>query len=852
MSLRVRWQTDEDEGAFPLRARPLHLVFFDGVFDISGALGEGQDGLTLSPPDSEGKVDLQAYGELEFTAAGKRFQRVRLPIGGQVGFTIGDWEGSLRAEGKAPVSDPLVGTELGGYRLLGRLGAGAVGVVYRALQINLDREVALKVLDAEVAKRSEAVASFRREAQAAGRLTHPHVVQVYDVGEAEGRLYYTMELVAGGDLEDRLEDGGAMPWEEAVAAARDCCRALAFAEEKGLVHRDVKPENLMVAPGGLVKLADLGLAATRGMLDQEAAGGTPHFMAPEAVGKQSAVDHRSDLYSVGCSLYRLLTKDTVFEGSSVKEILRAHRDEEPPRLRDAGVHAPRELEEVLVGLLAKDPDERYQHASEVVEELEALLEAPVGGKKAWLVVSLVAIFGAAGWVAFGPKAEPTSSEPQRVVEYIERGGVDEEELERERVRAAYFEALAKPAADGVRLAALQQFLVDYPEAEQKVDAQVEIDRLQAVLDEEIEVPPAETEEARQAREALQAELATVRAALANQLFGQARGLVRGSERAEEVVMTELAREVDRQAGAQFATWEEVHRSALNAQDWSAAEGVRALFATSLGELSPPEWQARQSALEVAAEEGFAIAQAEAFRAQRENFLSLASAPVRAPLLQFDLEAATAAWIAASDAVEHRGLQELADERASLFELARDARAAFDERVQADELEILEHSEQRKADVLGVGPDGLRLRVQIRGERIERTDPWSAYLAPESLAAILRVLGPETGSEAELAALYYVIAVDRLATQLVGLAASPDAASAGETRAQIEAWRDAQLFPEQLPAGALFGLQQAVDLCAALEAGDDYLALNRVEDLQSRFGLLSVWTSGGDSTWGLQP
>ena len=853
MSLRVRWQTDEDEGAFPLRSRPLHLVFFDGAFDVSGALGEDQDGLTLSPPDAEGKIDAQAHGAVEFTSGDKRFQRVRLPIGGQVGFAIEEWEGSLRAEGKAPVSDPLVGTELGGYRLLGRLGAGAVGVVYRALQINLDREVALKVLDAEVAKRPEAVASFRHEAQAAGRLTHPHVVQVYDVGEANGRQYYTMELVAGGDLEDRLEDGGAMPWQEAVAAVRDCCRALAFAEEKGLVHRDVKPENLMVAPGGLVKLADLGLAATRGMLDQEAAGGTPHFMAPEAIGKQSSVDHRSDLYSVGCSLYRLLTEDTVFEGSTVKEILRAHRDEEPATLREAGVSAPRELDEVLAGLLAKDPDERYQHASEVVEDLEALLEAPVGGKKTWLAIPLLAVIGIGGWIAFGPKADDGDNEPERVVEYIERGGADEAELERERVRAAYFEALAKPEAEGVRLAALQQFLADYPEAEQASEAQAEIDRLQAKPAEEVvESTPTETEEERQAREALEAELASVRAALANQLFGQARGLARGSERAAEEAMSKLASEIDREANAQFELWEGQHQTALDTQDWAAAEKVRTHFTTSLGETAPPEWQARLAALTASAEESYAAAQATAFRAQREAFLQLATAPVRAPLLQLDLETATSAWIAASDATDHPGLQGLADELANLFERARDARATFDARVAAEELEILEYSEQRKADVLGVSTDGLRLRVQIRGERIERTDPWSAYLAPQSLAAVLQVLGPETGAEADLAALYYVLAVDRMAAELTGLASSPDAATAGTVRASIEAWRDAQLFPDQLPAGALASLQQAIDLCAALEAGDDYLALNRVEDLQSRFGLLSVWTSGGESSWGLQP
>lgn len=838
-----------------MRARSMHLLLDGAGMDLVPQFGEGQNGIRLAPPDAEGKLTVEAVGAMQFVANGKSFARVRLPIGGSVSFVCDDVEGSLKAEGKAPVTDPLVGTELGGYRLLGRMGAGAVGVVYRALQINLDREVALKMLDAEVAKRPDAVASFRREAQAAGGLTHPHVVQVYDVGEADGRHYYTMELVSGGDLEDRLEEGGPMPWEDAVRAARDCCRALAFAEEKGLVHRDVKPENLMVAPGDIVKLADLGLAATRGMLDTEAAGGTPHFMAPEAIAKRG-VDHRSDLYSVGCTLYRLLTGETVFSGSSVRDILRAHRDEEPPTLREAGVDAPKELDELVGHLLAKDPDERYQHANEVVTELEALLELQVGKRGMLFAVPLLAVIGVGAWMLFGPKEDDVDPEPERVVEYVDIDG-SEEKLARERERAAYFEALAKPEAEGVRLRALQAFVEVYPEAEQVADAQAEIDRLESAASEVVTetTPPAETEEERAARLALEAALEGVRAAVDDQRYGDARQAARQGEFSTAPAMVSLAETVDSQAEAQFTSWEGQHAQALTNQDWSTAHEVRALFQASIGDPAPTAWTVRLDALATAAQEAEAAAADAAFRVEREAFLAAAGSPVRTPMRVMNFEAAAIAWQAASDGLGHDELAQLASDWDALFTLAETSRAQFQARVGAEELEIQEHAEGRKADLLGLSEEGLRIRVQISGERIERIDPWSFYLEPDKLADLLSILGgvdDDASAAPGVATIYALLAEDRLATELATLATRPNAAGAEQLRGQVRAWLEHQPFPEHVPASMSAAWRTIEDLCLALEAGDDYLALNRVEDLQSRFGLLSVWTSSGGTTWGLKP
>lgn len=851
MSLRIRWQSEADGGAFPLRSRPLHLVLFDGVFDVAPEVGEGTDGVTIEPPDAEGKLALTAHGGLSFTTGSKRFSKVRLPAGGAVAFEADGVTGKLGAEGKPPVHDALVGTRMGGYQILGRLGAGAVGVVYRALQINLDREVAMKMLDAKVAERPDAVASFRGEAQAAGRLSHPNLVQVYDVGETDGRHYYTMELVPGGDLEDRLEEGGPLPWQEAVAAARDCCRALAYAEENGLVHRDVKPENLMIGAGG-IKLADLGLAATRGMIDTAQAGGTPHFMAPEAIGAGGA-DHRSDLYSLGCTLYRLLTGHTVFEGASVRDILRAHRDEAAPTLREAGVDAPRELDDLLAALLAKDPDERPEHASEVADELDAIL-APQAGRRAMLVAVPLLLAAAAGaWILFGPQDEPVEpAEPETI--YVDRGP-DEQELAATRARAAYFEAIAKPVAEGVRRAALEDFLAAWGDSDWAEDARAEIERLDTLGDADengASDEDEETPEERAAREALEAALAQVRTALSEQRFGAARKLARGGEQAASEAMLTLAATIDEQAERAFTDWEAAHAQALEQGDWPAARSVRERFAAALGAEPPSGWQQRLDTLAGVAEEARATAERAAFRIEREAFLSAADGPVRDAVRAMEMQAAAEAWQAAVDGLEHAGLRELAAGHQELFDRAARARALLAQRVADDELEILEARDDRRADVLGMGPDGLRLRVQISGERIERTDPWALYRHPERLAAVLTALAPESGHEAEIAALYAVHARDALAADFAGLAAQPDGVRAAEVLARLRQWRSFQPHPLQLDPLERTSLDAAEDLCAALLDGDDYLALNRLEDVQARFTLMSVWTSAGDTTWGLRP
>ncbi len=272
--------------------------------------------------------------------------------------------------------DELVGRDLGGYVVQKKIGEGGMGGVYLAEQTSLKRHVALKVLNEQFAADQAFVDQFVNEARAAGALNHPNVVQVYDVGSSEGRYFFSMEVMPGGSIEDQVKEtraqGGTVRWKTALNWFIDAANALIFAKKKEILHRDVKPDNLMLAEDGSAKLCDLGLAkkSEHGDLMKKGIIGTPHFISPESIRRKSDIDHRTDLYSLGCSFYRVLTGKNPYPANTVKEILLGHLNKPVPRVDELQSDVPRDLCDIVETLMAKEPDERYESPEDLLQALD--------------------------------------------------------------------------------------------------------------------------------------------------------------------------------------------------------------------------------------------------------------------------------------------------------------------------------------------------------------------------------------------------------------------------------------------------------------------------------------------------
>ncbi|MCL2555117.1 MAG: serine/threonine protein kinase [Actinomycetia bacterium] len=274
-----------------------------------------------------------------------------------------------------------VGTVLSGrYRLEEPLGGGGFGQVYAAVDQGLGRRVAVKVLTLRDewadGERSERQGRFRREAVAAAALSHPNVATVHDAGEHEGRPFIVMELLRGTDFGHVLLARGGLPVSDVLTYGAQICSGLQHAHERGLVHRDVKPENLMLLPDGVVKILDFGLVAQRDSTltrytDPHAVMGSPAYFSPEqAQGHE--VTGQSDLYSVGCVLYALLAEGPPFSSSTYLGFAYLHVHETPEPLEDRRPDVPPELARLVHEMLAKHPDERPANAGEVAARLRAM------------------------------------------------------------------------------------------------------------------------------------------------------------------------------------------------------------------------------------------------------------------------------------------------------------------------------------------------------------------------------------------------------------------------------------------------------------------------------------------------
>src|SRR5262249_22560475 len=276
------------------------------------------------------------------------------------------------------------GLIVGRYVILDRVGAGGRSRVFKAQHRLMGRLVALKVIAPEIATRASSIARFHREMRLIGRLDHPNVIRAFDADQVGDLLYIVMEYVAGRSLDHLLDDRGALPAAEVVDYMAQAARGLAHAHERGIVHRDVKPPNLLLSDEGQIKVLDLGLSA---LMEVDSAAsyataagmvvGTVHYMSPEQALALN-VDFRSDLFSLGCTMYQLLSGRLPFPGETLAECLALRIKGQPTPITDFRPDLSPRLVQLLEKLLARRPEDRFQTASEVAEALQDLADLGAG------------------------------------------------------------------------------------------------------------------------------------------------------------------------------------------------------------------------------------------------------------------------------------------------------------------------------------------------------------------------------------------------------------------------------------------------------------------------------------------
>ncbi|MBM4071356.1 MAG: serine/threonine protein kinase [Planctomycetes bacterium] len=272
----------------------------------------------------------------------------------------------------------LMSQQIPGYDLLDKLGQGAMGLVWKARQVSMNRLVAIKVLKPKLAADPEFLKRFTREAHVAAKLSHNNVVQAIDVGSAGKIHYFVMEYVEGTTIKQEIEKGKIYDEKEAVEIVLQITQALAHASRRKLIHRDIKPANIIITAEGVAKLADLGLArdttdeaavkAEKGMTT-----GTPYYISPEQIQTRDDIDSRADIYSLGATFYHMVTGQPPFPGNKVEAILQAHLKKEltPPDHLNTGLSSG--LGEVVECMMAKDRSQRYATPDDLIIDLECLL-----------------------------------------------------------------------------------------------------------------------------------------------------------------------------------------------------------------------------------------------------------------------------------------------------------------------------------------------------------------------------------------------------------------------------------------------------------------------------------------------
>ena len=312
------------------------------------------------------------------------------------------------------------------YQILEKVGEGGMGRVYKALDLELDRPVALKTIRAEKGNSREALERFKQELILARKITHKNVIRIYDLGESDGMKFFTMELVEGENLREVLDERKKIPVKECLSLMTQILSGLGEAHSQGVVHRDLKPQNIMVDRQGVVRIMDFGIARTADSVTMTGTGemmGTPDYISPEQV-KGDTADAKSDLYACGVILFELLTGETPFKGDTPISKIVARLQVKPPSPREKNSEIPVYLERIVLKCLEVDPELRYQNAEEVLQDLEReqvdrslwlRLRKSVAHKKTWIATASLAAS-----VVFGYQHYATLPPPMVAADVAER------------------------------------------------------------------------------------------------------------------------------------------------------------------------------------------------------------------------------------------------------------------------------------------------------------------------------------------------------------------------------------------------------------------------------------------------
>ncbi|MFH0982953.1 MAG: protein kinase [Planctomycetota bacterium] len=265
-----------------------------------------------------------------------------------------------------------------GYELMKKLGEGGMAATYLARQTSMDRLVAIKIMRKSLARDASFISRFEREAKLAGSLNHVNIVGVHDVGEGGGFHYLTMEYVEGRSLQAMLDESGALEEGFALHLAMQVARALGFAHKAGIIHRDIKPDNILVTGKGIAKLCDFGLARSTGaetrMTQTGVMMGTPHYVSPEQARGEKDLDIRTDIYSLGATLYHLVTGQTPFQGSSAAVVMTKHLTEQVPWPADVNPTVSENCCRLVERMMAKEREDRYQDSAELLRDMERVID----------------------------------------------------------------------------------------------------------------------------------------------------------------------------------------------------------------------------------------------------------------------------------------------------------------------------------------------------------------------------------------------------------------------------------------------------------------------------------------------